>query len=197
MSSADLQTRHTPEDLLIMPDAVSYELVDGELMERNMGAVSSWVAGRVLVLLSAVVEGDKLGWVLGADASYQCFGDDLDRVRKPDVSFICRGRLPDEELPQGHVKLAPDLAVEVVSPNDRYLEVQAKVVEYLTAGVRLVWVIDPDNRTVTIRALEADQPMELREHDELTGGDVLPGFRCRVSDLFQSPVDESSASAAE
>ena len=154
-----------------------------------MGAVSSWIAGRVLVLLSAVVEGDKLGWVLGADGSYQCFGDDYDRDRKQDASFICRGRLPNEELPQGHVKLAPDLAVEVVSPNDLYYEVQAKVAEYLAAGVRMVWVIDPDNRTVMARALGADQPMELRDRDELTGGDVLPEFRCRVTDLFQSPVE--------
>jgi Uma2 family endonuclease len=194
MSTADVQTGHTPEDLLTMPDAVSCELVDGELVERNMGAVSSWVAARVLALLSVVVERDSLGWLLGADGSYQCFGDDESRVRKPDVSFICRGRLPNETLPQGHVRIAPDLAVEVVSPNDRYYEVQAKVVEYLTAGVRQVWVIDPDNRTVTVRVLDVDQPTELREHDELTGGDVLPGFRCLVADLFRSPVDEPNAS---
>jgi|AP95_1055475.scaffolds.fasta_scaffold177033_1 Uma2 family endonuclease len=189
MSTADVQTRHTAEDLLTMPDAVSYELVDGELLERNMGAVSSWVAAQLIELLNAHVRQQRAGWVLSTDGSYQCFGDDQDRVRKPDVSFICRGRLPDEALPQGHVQLAPDLAVEVVSPNDRYLEVQAKVAEYLAAGVRLVWVIDPDNRTVIVRALGADQPMELHDGDELTGSDVLPEFRCPVAGLFQSPVE--------
>jgi Uma2 family endonuclease len=194
MSTADVQTRYSPEDLLTMPDAKSYELVNGELVERNMGGMSSWVAIQLAELLNAFVRQQNAGWVLGADGSYQCFGEDRDRVRKPDVSFISRGRLPEEEIPRGHVTISPDLAIEVISPNDLYLDVQAKVAEYLAAGVRLVWVIDPDNHGVVVHSGESDQPVFLRENDTLTCGDVLPGFECRVADLFRSPAKDPTAS---
>jgi Uma2 family endonuclease len=188
MSTADVQTRYSPEDLLTMPDAKSYELVNGELVERNMGGLSSWVAGQLLEFLSTYVRQQKAGWVLGADGSYQCFGDDRNRVRKPDVSFIRRGRLSNDEMPIGHIQVPPDLAVEVISPNDLYLDVQTKVAEYLTGGVSQVWVIDPEHRTVLINFADEEPPVFLREADTLTGSDVLPGFERRVADLFQSPV---------
>ena len=91
-----------------------------------------------------------LGWVAGADASYQCFPAAARQVRKPDASFIRIDRLPAGEEPEGHCPIAPDLAVEVVSPNDLYSEVEEKVDDYLAAGVRLVWVIDPPTRTAHV-----------------------------------------------
>jgi Uma2 family endonuclease len=104
-------------------------------------------------------------------------------VRKPDVSFIRRGRLPDERLPKGHVTIPPDLAVEVLSPNDLADEVDEKVKEYLEAGVLVVWVVFPKTRTVQIH--RADGPIvKLTETDELSGEEVLPGFRCRVGEIF-------------
>ena len=92
-----------------------------------------------------------------------------------------------EELARGHVTVAPDLAVEVVSPNDTVYELNKKVQEYLRAGVRLVWVIDPENRTLVV--YRANRTLaEFKPEDELTGEDVIPGFRCLVRDFFQ-PLD--------
>ena len=112
------KTRYTPEDLLAMPDGKSYELVDGQLVERNMGAESSWVGGQLLIRLGSYCEEHGLGWALPADNGFQCFAHDPGLVRKPDVSFVRYGRLPGEVLPKGWIKIPPDLAVEVVSPND-------------------------------------------------------------------------------
>ncbi len=184
MSTADVETRHTADELLELPDSKSFELVDGLLVERNMGLESSWINAQLLILLGVHIRQESLGWLLDSEASYQCFGDDRDTVRKPDVSFIRRGRLKDERLPQGHCRIPPDLAVEVVSPNDRFYDVQAKVADYLSAGVLLVWIVNPADRSVTIYADGSDQPVVIRDGDELTGSDVLPDFRCEVKSLF-------------
>ena len=96
------------------------------------------------------------------------------------------GRFPDEQLPPGHAHLAPDLAAEVVSPNDTYEEVDEKIEEYLRTGVRLVWVISPHNHTIRVYRANGSSH-SLRENDELDGEDVLPGFRCPVRDLFPRP----------
>src|SRR5262249_43923127 len=139
---------YTPEDLLSMPDRKNYELVDGHLVERNMSVLSSWVGGRLHRILDGFVEDHDLGWAWPADLGYECFPDAPGKIRKPDVSFIRKERLPEGPTSEGYVDIAPDLAVEVVSPNDLAYEVEAKVVEYLNAGVPLVWVIDPEACTV-------------------------------------------------
>lgn len=182
MTVVAAKPQHTPEDLLEMPDGTGYELVDGELVERNMGAESSWIGGRIFRLLGQRGEDRGLGWALPADCGYQCFEGDPTRVRRPDASFIVLGRLPDERVPSGHVRITPDLAVEVVSPNDLFSEVQEKVVEYLDAGVRLVWLVDPRTRSVYV--YYASAVSRVQEEDELTGEDVLPGFRCRVNEFL-------------
>ena len=112
------EARYTPEDLLAMPDGKSYELVDGRLVERNMGAKSSRVGGRLHLRLDPFCEEHNLGIVWPADNGYQCFPHAPGLVRKPDVSFVRSGRLPGDIEPDGWVKIPPDLAVEVVSPND-------------------------------------------------------------------------------
>jgi Uma2 family endonuclease len=187
MSTVATKQRYTPEDLLTMPDAVSYELVDGELVERDMGWKSSRIGASMVSLLRIYCAARGLGWVAGADASYQCYPDAPKKVRRPDASFIRLERMPPGEEPEGHCRIAPDLAVEVTSPNDFFDEVEAKVVEYLGAGVRLVWIVHPPTRTVHIRRLDGTVAM-LREADELSGEDVVPGFRCRVGELFAVPV---------
>ena len=184
MSTADVGTRHTADELLEMPDSKSFELVDGLLVERNMGLESSWINAQMLILLGVYLQGKDLGRVFDSEASYQCFGDDRETVRKPDVSFIRKGRLPNETLTRGHSQIPPDFAIEVVSPNDRVYELQSKVADYLAAGVSLVWVVNPADRSVTVYSQESDQPVVVREGSELTGGDVLPEFRCSVSSLF-------------
>ncbi len=183
MAVAVAQQRTTPEDLLTMPDGEHHELVDGELVEKNMGTESGWIGGRLVKLLSIFVDEGDLGWVFPAEASYQCFDNAPSRVRRPDVSFIRRGRLPGGRIPKGHTRIVPDLAVEVVSPNDHYSEVQEKAEEYLRAGVALVWIVDPDNRLVEV--LRADGSVSrLREPAALEGEEVLPGFRCAVAEIF-------------
>jgi Uma2 family endonuclease len=186
MSTVATKQEYTPEDLLTMPDAVSYELVDGELVERDMGWKSSWVGGRVFKLLTDHCDAHGLGWAAPADASYQCFPDAPNKVRKPDASFISLERMPSDKKPDGHCRIAPDLAAEVISPNELYEKVEEKVEEYLTAGVRLVWVVNPPKRTVRVHRADGTIT-NLRETDELSGEDVVPGFRCRVSELFTVP----------
>jgi Uma2 family endonuclease len=172
----------TPEELLRLPDGDMYELVDGRLVERKMGAESSYIAGIIFSLLYAFCKPRKLGWVFPADASYQCFGKALSNVRKPDVSFIRSGRLPS--IPKGHIPIAPDLAVEVVSPNDLASEIYEKVKDYLAAKVSLLWVVDPGPRTVMVYFPDGNARLLTEDH-ELTGGEVIPGFICNVKELFE------------
>jgi len=185
------ESSFTAEDLLTMRDGERYELVDGTLVEKQMGAESDWIANRLSRRITTLVEEAGLGFAFGSETGYQCFSSDGQRVRKPDASFIRQGRLPGGRIPRGHVRIPPDLAVEVVSPNDLFSEVRIKVEEYLDAGVRLVWVVDPDTRIVEVH--QSDRTVViLRAGDELAGGEVLPGFRCRVEDLFP-PQSESDA----
>src|SRR5579885_3451928 len=183
MSDVLTKPCYTPEDLLRMPEGDLYELVDGHLVERKMGARSSFIGGVLLGLLLRFLAQRPLGWAWPADCGYQCFPDAPNKVRKPDVSFLRFGRLPGDRLPPGHIPIPPDLAVEVISPNDLADEVDEKVEEYLGAGVRLAWVVHPQNRTVLIYRPNGSVS-GLRERDELDGEDVLPGFRCRVAEVF-------------
>lgn len=191
MSAPTKKKIYTPDDLLKMSDGKSYELVDGKLVRRPMGVESSWLGGILYALLLNFCRAHNLGWVLPADASYQCFPDSPSKVRKPDVSFIRRGRLSGERLPKAHCLIPPDLAVEVMSPRDLSSRTNKKIQEYLQAGVSLVWVVDPGTRTVRIHRKDGSIT-ELHENDELTGEDVLPGFRCRVSDILPLPAAISS-----
>ena len=171
----------TPDDLLVIPGGDQYELIDGRLVERTMGSWAGFVAGQLFALIVHHKFGKKLGLLLNSDVTYQCFAGNS--VRKPDVSFILAGRLPDDRVPVGHIKIPPDLAVEVVSPTDIQCDVDRKVAEYLEVGVKLIWVINPDTRVVII--YRADGSIAgTREGGALDGEDAVPGFRCRVADLF-------------
>lgn len=109
---------------------------------------------------------------------------DPDSVRAPDCQFVTASRLPTE-MPLAFLEVAPDLAVEVLSPDDRWSEVIAKVSEYLSCGVREVWVVDPDQRELQV--FRPDQrPVTLSADAEITSESILPGFRCRVADFFPS-----------
>ena len=131
--------------------------------------------------------------IFNADLGYQCFPSHPRKVRKPDVSFIIRDRLPAEQLDEGFLTLPPDLAVEVVSPSDLAYEVEEKVEEYLGVGVRLVWVVYPTTRTIHIHRRDGSTAV-VRSPDELNGEDLLPGFVCRVGDI--SPLLPSPAAGA-
>lgn len=173
----------TIEQFMAMPESRTHELIDGQLVEQKpMGAQSSLIASITASLLNDHVRTRKLGWVFGSDVVFQCF-ENPNTGKKPDVSFVRRGRFVGERVPLGHVKLAPDLAVEVVSPNDLAYEVTEKLEAYLSAGVRLIWVIYPNTRTVEVVRSDRSSSV-LIETDELTGEGVIDGFRIRVVDLF-------------
>lgn len=179
----------TPEDLLRMPDeGRGYELVDGELKELNVSYLSSFVAGRAFARINMYVEQGNSGWVSPEGTSFQCFPDDPNKVRRADTAFHRLDRLTTEQArSEGHCTVVPDLVVEVVSPNDLAYEVNAKRIEWLDAGAKLVWVIHPEQQT--IHAYHADGTVRLfTRNDTLTGEPVLPDFRVAVADLFRLPA---------
>lgn len=174
----------TAADLLEMPDGDQFELVDGQLVETRMSVESSWIAGEVHFHIRGFLAAHALGIVLPEGTTYQCFPDDPEMVRKPDVSFIRSGRLPPEQFEHGHCRIAPDLAVEVVSPNDLHADLVRKLEDYFSAGIPLVWVVEPEPRLVTVYELGGKSIRQVRTGEDLTAGDVLPGFRVAVAELF-------------
>ena len=177
----------TPEDLELLSDGVDFELIDGELVERNLSSYTSSIAARLIRRLGDHIEPRGLGELGGSDFGLQIFTWNPNRVVKPDGCFISAAKLPNGLPRRGWLRVAPDLVFEVVSPGDRAGDVEAKVRDYLAAGVSLVWVVYPDTRSVTVHHPDGTA-VSLAATAELTGGDVLPGFRARVSDLFP-PVD--------
>lgn len=177
----------TPLDLARMPDGDAYELIDGALVERNMGLESCEIAGRIIVLIGMFLRSRALGRLFPADAGFQCFPDDPNKVLRPDGSFIRTGRLPGNKSPKGWGRIAPDLVIEVVSPNDIADEVEEKVNVWLNAGVALVWVVYPTTRTVRVhrpRSSPQGRVSDLTDSDTLSGEDVLPGFSCAIAEIF-------------
>jgi Uma2 family endonuclease len=169
----------TDQDLLRLPkDGRKYELVDGEIRVSPAGARHGEISVRLTAALLAFVSPKRLGRVFDSSTGYRLPGGN---VRSPDASFVSSDRLP--RVPEGFAELAPDLAVEVLSPEDSPREVLDKVGEYLAAGVRLVWVIDPRaSRAVSYRSLT--DVREIGPDGTLDGGELLPGFRCALSDLL-------------
>lgn len=175
--------RYEPEELLAMPDGDRYELIDGIPREKHMGAQSDEIALLIGSELNAFVRSQKLGRVYGSQTGYQCFPNAPKMVRMPDTSFVAAGRLEGDRTPEGYITIPPDIAVEVVSPNEEYEEVEAKVAANRSAGVKLIWVVSPKSKTVLIRRLDGTCA-EVSEAGELSGEGVLPGFTCTVADLF-------------
>jgi Uma2 family endonuclease len=106
------------------------------------------------------------------------------KVRKPDAAYISFTRLPQDQEPEGNCRVAPDIAVEVISPNDVFEDVTGKVEEYLAAGVPIVWVVDPQTRRILV--YHRDGGRILTDKDELSGENVLPGFSCQVQAVFSA-----------
>jgi Uma2 family endonuclease len=174
---------YSPADLLAMPDSNHIELVDGQLVEKPMSVLSALVEANILTQVKQFCDAHKVALVFPSSNGIQCFPGQPNKVRKPDVSVFKKERFTREHLMEGFISIAPDIAVEVVSSHDEYAEIVEKVEEYLSAGVQLIWIIDPVNEVVHI--YRADNSVaRLRKNDELTGENVLPGFTCKVADLF-------------
>jgi Uma2 family endonuclease len=164
-----------------VPDG--HEWIDGELVEKRGGMEASVVAVNLLALLGNYVKEHALGFVVGGDCGCQIFAARRKHVRKPDGSFVAKGRLPGGKPFRGNARVSPDLAFEVVSPNDLAEEVNQKVTEFLAAGVRLLWVVYPGSKTVHVFRRGGGAAW-LTAADELTGEDVVAGFACRVAEVF-------------
>ncbi len=163
------------------------DLIDRIEKEKTMGAKSSRTGALLIYRMEAFNEAHPCGLIFGSDCGYKIFPHAPKQVRYPDVSFVGLRRLPDDQPPEGHIEIAPDLAVEVVSPNDPAEEIEERVVDYLRAGVPLVWVLYPNTRSIHV--IRRGVPgRHLLEGDELQGEEVVPGFTCRVEQLFPRKV---------
>jgi Uma2 family endonuclease len=158
-----------------------FELVDGTLVEKVMGYREAILAAAVAAALRDFVVPRKLGFISGADGMIRLYPD---LVRIPDVAFVSRGRLPGGKVPEDPApQLVPDLAVEILSRGNTAAEMGRKRGEYFDAGVRLVWLIDFENRSATVYTSPLDSSA-LGEDDSLDGGEVLPGFTLPLRGLF-------------
>jgi Uma2 family endonuclease len=181
------KTRFTAQDLWKLGTGdMRRELVDGEIIEMTpAGGTHGWLMLELGSRLRAYVEAQGGGVVIAGDVGFVLgLPQDPERVRAPDVAFIATGRLPGGQLPQGFIPGAPDLAVEILSPNDDPVEVQQKVRDYLEAGSRLVWVVAPRPRTVTVYRADGSARL-VREPAGLEGEDVLPGLALPLAELFR------------
>lgn len=174
----------TVEEFMLRPEPANgalEELVDGKVITMPPpGAGHGILCGRLAALLIQFVEARKLGWVASNDSG-TILKHNPDNVRGPDVAFYSIERVP--AIPQGYFEVAPDLAVEVISPSDSASYVQKKVVQYLEAGVRLIWVVYPASRDVVVYH-SLDRVQHLTEQQTLDGSTVLPGFSHPVKALF-------------
>ena len=173
----------TAEELLAMPDdGYRYELIRGVLIRMApAGHSHGRESNRVNRTLSNHVFDNGLGETYAAETGF-VLARSPDTVLAPDVAFVRKEREEAARDVSGYFPGPPDLAVEVISPNDRLTEVADKVSEWLEHGTRMVIVVNPRNRTVRIHT--ADGVEELAETDTLAGGDVLPGWSMPVTDIF-------------
>lgn len=174
----------TADELFDLPDdGMRHELVRGELRTMPPGGGEHGDESSVFDgSLGMYVRAQKLGRVYTNETGFILMTDP-DTVRAPDVAFLRRERLPEGRSPRGYIRGAPDLAVEVISPNDRYTDVAEKIAEWLEHGVRMVVVVDPRRKTVDVhRPGQATRTLGL--DDVLDGDDVVPGWSLAVRDLF-------------
>lgn len=182
---AETKIGTTAQELFELPDdGKRYELVRGELREMApAGARHRRAAMRLGSLLDQHTAAEMLGIVLAAETGFR-ISRNPDTVRAPDVSFVSREHVPPGGLLEGYWDLAPDLAVQVVSPSDTAAGIQSKVQMWLETGVLLVWVVYPDTRSVV--AYESLKEIStFTIEDGLSGGSVMPGFECKVSEIFE------------
>lgn len=176
MTADELLQAHIPDRQV--------ELVRGVLVVREPpGYLHGDVAIRLAVRLANYVDQHGQGRVLAAETGFQ-LQSNPDTVRAADVAFLSKERVPDPR-PEGYPAMAPDLVVEVLSPRDRPGEVLAKVGDWLEAGARLVWVIDPRRRLARVYRQDGTEAVVL-EHQSLDGEDVVPGFDCALTTVLEN-----------
>jgi Uma2 family endonuclease len=178
----------TVEEFETMPLDGSWELIDGKLVESNLAVeMASCVSATIVAILGRFVRSHRLGRVYSAGCGFVLFPD-RDTVRVPDVAFVRAERAPHGEARRHFPRLAPDLAVEVLSPSDLVADAIAKVGMYLQAGVSLVWLVAPFDSIITV--FHKEGLMEtLRVGETLGGYDVLPGLSVPLAEVFEASGD--------
>ena len=160
------------------------ELIDGTLVEKEMGWKESAIAGKLHRKLGVYLEANDCGMTTGEQGGVKLIAG---RLRFPDLAFYLYERFPGGEFPaDAYPDLAPDLAVEVLSEGNTVKEMEMKRHEYFRAGTRLVWEIDPESRSVEVFT-GPEESTTVDAEGALDGGDVLPGFAMPVRDLFAKP----------
>ena len=160
-------------------DYESYEYVKGELVPMSTPTmVHGEISANIVILLGNYVRQNRLGRIYTAETTFQIGKSG----RKPDVAFVSLERLPENRNQASPIP--PDLAIEVVSPSDKVYDVKEKALEYLDAGTRMVWVIEPIAKTVTVYR-SPNNIRILTVNDTLTGEDVIEGFQCAVAEIFE------------
>ena len=174
----------TADELLMMPDdGYRYELIAGELKRMSpAGQEHGWIAVNVTAAVHYFVKHNRLGRVYAAETGFT-LRKGPDTVLAPDVAFVRQARVEEIGDARGFFNGPPDLAVEVVSPNDSKREVAEKVATWLSFGTEEVWVVSPKSKAVTVYRSISD-PIVYAESDVLSGGHVLPGFEIPVSEIF-------------
>jgi Uma2 family endonuclease len=159
------------------------ELVKGELRETMPTSIlHGIIAGRIAIILGMFVLQNKLGEVLTAETGFKLFVNEK-TVRVPDVAFLSNEKLAQVEDFSKFFNGTPDLAVEVISPSETYDDVQEKLEDYLASGVKIVWLVRPKQKTVTVYHSIFDFKI-FSETGEIEGENVLPNFKCKLSDIF-------------
>jgi Uma2 family endonuclease len=174
----------TAEDLLgLREDGCRYELIAGEIKKMSpAGSEHGRIAGRIFLRLAGHVEQHDLGATYAAETGFR-IGSDPDTVRAPDAAFVSNERLAMAEKTVGYLPLAPNLAVEVVSPGDSFSEVEAKAANWLEAGTEMVIVADPRTQTMRIYR-DADTIEVLHAADTLEADPIVPGWSLAVRDAL-------------
>lgn len=185
----------TADELLALPTGMGerYELIEGRLVTMaptgwEHGQVSRRVAG---ALHDYLTEHADLGDASGAETGF-LVTPEKDTVRAPDSAFVRAEKLLTVTDPERFLPFAPDLAVEVVSPRDSYSDTREKALMWLDAGSEVVWVVDPQTRSIEVYQRGSDTTRTLRETDTLDGGALLPGFAVPVTKLFPPRRSEAT-----
>jgi Uma2 family endonuclease len=175
----EVMTPEAFEEYALLPEHRDkrLEFIDGRIIELVSQDHASNIAANTLISLGSFVRQHKLGRVTGADGGYKVMNERY----IPDVAFVSNKRQPEPAY-KAYNPIAPDLAVEVISPTDNLRELSRKIVNYLLAGT-VVWVIEPQDKTVDVY-VPGQMPVTLDINGVIDGGAVLPGFTLAVSDIF-------------
>ncbi|MEZ2228824.1 MAG: Uma2 family endonuclease [Microcoleus sp.] len=172
------------EFMALNRDGHCYEIVNGELIDMgNSGAKHGYVCSILMILLGGYVHIQKLGAMFDSSTAFKMKSGNK---RSPDVSFMAKERLQGlDDIPDGFLEGAPDLAVEILSPSNTVAEIHDKLVEYFENGARLVWVINPKEKYVLVYRSSQEPDRLLKSADSLDGEEIVSGFTLPVAELFQ------------